>query len=120
MVRAFLAAQRSGKADAGPNELVHAIAFVKGGIAGCVLPQIGWTPTDDAANYKRTRETIELSASKFLIGIAAAAQVEADALGHNFPGTEHLLLALVRLHPDVVPDAERVRHEVLNILGHGP
>jgi hypothetical protein len=28
-------------------------------------------------------------------------------------------LALVRLHPDVVPDAECVRHEVLNVLGHG-
>jgi ATP-dependent Clp protease ATP-binding subunit ClpA len=47
------------------------------------------------------------------------ARVEAHSLGHTYAGTEHQLLALMRLQPELVDAADRVRAEVLTILGHG-
>jgi ATP-dependent Clp protease ATP-binding subunit ClpC len=53
---------------------------------------------------------------------------EARTLGHNYVGTEHLLLALLREHEGVAAQAmtrlglelDHVRSEVLNLLGHTP
>jgi hypothetical protein len=46
------------------------------------------------------------------------ARIEARSLQRCYPGTEHLLLALMRIQPELVDDAERVRSAVLMILGH--
>jgi ATP-dependent Clp protease ATP-binding subunit ClpA len=118
MRRAVAAAKQFGKADVGPNELLHALAFTEGGVAARALQNVGWTPTDNLSTYEFSPEIGDLTKSSFLEKIAAVAQKEAYAFDHRYSGTEHLLLALVRLYPDVVADPEKVRHEVLSILGH--
>ena len=59
--------------------------------------------------------------------IHAEAIEEARSLNHNYVGTEHLLLGLLREHDGVAAQVlmnlglklEDVREEVLNLLGHG-
>jgi ATP-dependent Clp protease ATP-binding subunit ClpC len=60
--------------------------------------------------------------------VLALARQEADALNHNFVGTEHLLLGLIRLGQGVAVnvlqklglDLETVRLEVTKQVGRGP
>jgi ATP-dependent Clp protease ATP-binding subunit ClpC len=55
------------------------------------------------------------------------AKEEAFNLSHNYVGTEHLLLGLLREHEGVAAQVlmslglrlDDVRQEVLNLLGHG-
>jgi ATP-dependent Clp protease ATP-binding subunit ClpA len=57
----------------------------------------------------------------------AEAQLEAANLGHNFIGTEHLLLGLMRVHEGVASqvltaagvEIDRVREKVAEIIGGG-
>jgi ATP-dependent Clp protease ATP-binding subunit ClpA len=119
MRRAVAAAKQFGKADVGPNELLHALAITEGGVAARALQNVRWTPTDKLSTYEFSPEIVDLMQSSFLEKIAAAAQKDAYALDHRYSGTEHLLLALVRLYPDAVADPQQVRREVLSILGHG-
>ena len=44
--------------------------------------------------------------------------IEASKLEHKYPGSEHQLLAITQMHPEVFSDAVAVRREVLEILGH--
>ncbi|MDP2939597.1 MAG: ATP-dependent Clp protease ATP-binding subunit [Candidatus Omnitrophota bacterium] len=79
--------------------------LVQPGPATQVLGDIPFTP--------RSKKTLELSAE------------EARALGHNYIGTEHLLLGLLREGEGVAAqvlinlglDLNRVRSEVMNLLG---
>src|SRR5580698_10424835 len=60
--------------------------------------------------------------------VLALARKEADRFNHNFVGTEHLLLGLIKLGPGVAVnvlhklglDLETVRMEVENLVGTGP
>ena len=59
--------------------------------------------------------------------VLALARKEADRFNHNYVGTEHLLLGLLREQEGVAAQVlmnlnlklEEVREEVLNLLGHG-
>ena len=71
---------------------------------------------DNLPNTPRAKKVIEY------------AKEEAQNLNHNYVGTEHLLLGLLREHDGVAAQVlmnlglklEKVRQEVLNLLGAGP
>jgi ATP-dependent Clp protease ATP-binding subunit ClpA len=60
-----------------------------------------------------------IAASASLGSIIATAHEQARLLGHDYVGTEHLLLALAHSHPELLPDPQAVRPLILDILGHG-
>ena len=118
--RAALGAKHNNKPDAGPAELLHALAFTPGSVAAVALEYLGWKPHADGEMYGLTNETADFSQSAFLLSMAETAHSEALAIGHHYAGTEHVLLALVRTNPELFTDPEAVRREVLGILGHDP
>ena len=73
-------------------------------------------PTGDIPFTPRAKKALELSLR------------EALSLGHNYIGTEHVLLGLVRVEKGVAArilseagaDADKVRKEVLEVVGSGP
>jgi ATP-dependent Clp protease ATP-binding subunit ClpC len=72
-------------------------------------------------------EACNLTVSKQFQSVVVYSMQEAKALGHNYVGTEHLLLGLLGEPEGVAAKVlsnldlklEDVRQEVLNLLGHG-
>lgn len=113
-----------------PEHVLLGLAQEGTGVAANVLKSLG-------ADYKRLVETSALPwrepAANVYWSMATdqlieSAMEEARHLGHNYIGTEHLLLAVCRLTEGNalhllaqcgIQQAE-VRLEVLNLLGYGP
>ena len=63
-----------------------------------------------------------------VVGGIVLAQEEALSLGHNYIGTEHILLGLVRENEgvaarillDFAADSEKIRNEVIRMLSGSP
>ncbi len=57
--------------------------------------------------------------------VSQSASAETQALGHNYVGTEHILLAMTKIQAHqwlglaFAKDLDDIRQEVLNLLGHG-
>ncbi len=105
-----------------------------GGVAGNVLVHLG-------VDLPKAREAVERlsppgareerrdppAASAAAKQLVVDAMDEARGLGHNYVGTEHLLLGLLRGQQGVAAEVLEsfgleiggVRQEVLNLLGHG-
>jgi hypothetical protein len=117
--RALLAARRAKKPDAGPNDLLHALAFTPQGMARYALEKVGWEASDDEQKYALVDEDVDLSRSPFLVAMAAIAYQEVITLEGDigsFINSEHLLLALVRTYPQLFTDPQALRREVLRVL----
>ena len=110
------AAKQSGKSDVDVEELLCALSR-SGGIAQFVLDEIGWTARVNPTVGEVAIDECELSNSAFLSEIVTIAHQEARAIWHRFPGTEHILLAVVRVSPQTFEHPHSVRHEVMKILG---
>lgn len=122
LLAAKAAADRYGSADITPEQLIHSLYYERKGIAAHVLQWMGWTPSQCESHYAGTasRTVLDLKSSAFLAGIMTEASTEAAALNHTHVGTEHLLMAMTKLCPETMSDAEAVRREVLTVLGHRP
>lgn len=120
-------ARKSASPAVGPEHLLWAAAAEGNGVASLALREFGANDTTIRACLERLSETpASERPAETLDQLLLLAQAELATLGHNYIGTEHLLLALTRatsprlhaafanlgLHPD------RIRHEVYAILGH--
>jgi len=100
--------------EIGPQDLLDALAHMRG-ISDVVLAELGYPkkelpePLPDADRM--------IGASESLKPIVAEAHEQARLLGHSYPGTEHLLLALAVTNPEVLPDSKAARSLVLELLG---
>ena len=71
--------------------------------------------------------TLELVTDR-AIRVINRAREEASAIGHHYPGTEHLMLALATVQPPLVREVlsrlglslQDLRQDVLEVLGHAP
>ena len=97
-----------------PRDVLAALAH-KGGISDHVLADAGY------AKKQKPRPIADadriLDAAEGLQPILGEAYEQARSLGHNYIGTEHLLLSLAKLHPELFPDANGIRRSVLDVLG---
>src|SRR4051794_38617412 len=105
------------------------------GLAARVLESLDITVQEVRAQVARIlgqgdeAVTDQIPFTKHAINVLNLAQREAVALGHNYIGTEHILLGLVRENEGVAArilldfdaDGEKVRGEIIRILsGPGP
>lgn len=88
------------------EKIKSAIASYNFGMLKIPVPDLPWT---EAAQF-----------------VSREASAEAQAIGHNYVGTEHLLLSMTRLPPhqwlNIVSsgDIQDIRRGLLSLLGHGP
>jgi ATP-dependent Clp protease ATP-binding subunit ClpC len=111
------------------------VALVKEGhgVAAHVIKYLGFDATrvgeevEKAADYAlEERNTTSPAESLLARKVFDYALKEAKKLGHNYVGTEHLLLGVVRTSEGIAAhilinlglSLENVRKEVLNLLGH--
>ena len=102
--------------DIEPQDLLDALAQT-GGISDHVLEEIG---------YKRKKLPVMFAdaeqvacASETLRLIAAEAREQSILLGHDYVGTEHFLLALAYIKPELTLDYDAMRARVTELLGWG-
>jgi ATP-dependent Clp protease ATP-binding subunit ClpC len=117
-------AARLGHGEIGTGHVL--LGLIRGGgVAGHVLAEAG-IDAQSIEDLFAEPEVTPGTADVALADLATASRQEATWLGHNYPGTEHLLLGLCTL-----ADCQAVRmllkagvrprelcHEVLDILGH--
>jgi hypothetical protein len=100
--------------DIQPQDLLDALAHLHG-ISDVVLSDQGYArkalpkPLLDADRV--------LESSAHLRTIVTESHEQAHQLGHHYVGTEHLLLALMKTNPELMPDAKAVCASVLDVLG---
>ena len=112
-----------------PEHLLFALAAESNGLAASVLRNLG-----DQSNFIQNAllagriatlegATYQLPYDDATNRIIAAAAAETTRLQHNYIGTEHLLLGLCSVAPDLFMrigiNPDEVRSEVHSILGHG-
>jgi hypothetical protein len=101
--------------DIAPEDLVDALAH-KGGISDLALAESGYVRKERPKPIPEADHIIGRSAT--LKVIMTDARELARLLGHDYVGTEHLLLTLARTNPDLLHDPAQARRSVLRILGH--
>jgi ATP-dependent Clp protease ATP-binding subunit ClpA len=99
-----------------PQDLLDALAHM-GGISDHILAELGYIRKELPEPIRDADRLID--ASESLEPIVAEAHAQAHYLGHHYVGTEHLLLALAHINPELTPDARATRMLILEILGHG-
>lgn len=104
--------------DIQPADLFDALTH-GGGVSEAVLRDMGYPVAAFPENLPAVNDAL-IGASKASRRFMAEAEIERNKLGHHYIGTEHLLLALTALHPEVFVDASAVSAEVLSLLGRGP
>jgi ATP-dependent Clp protease ATP-binding subunit ClpA len=67
------------------------------------------------AHINSTVDDTTLKKSDMLVRVIAEAKKEAHSVGETYIGNEHLLLGLMRIHPEIVLNAETVRAAVMAI-----
>lgn len=124
-------ARRRGAAAVGPEHVLLGLALEGAGLAAGVLRNLG-------ASAERLTKALPVAVSETgspeplpwastTEQVLSQATAELVLLHHNYIGTEHLLLAVVRAESGAVPDLlsclgvapECVRQEVYDVLGHG-
>ncbi len=103
------------------------------GVAGNVLKNLGVDfescrlQVEKLAPPNPKRESAgDLSVGSRVIRLVETSLQECAKMGHNYVGTEHLLVGLTRQQDGVVAQAlanlglklDDIRHEVFNLLGH--
>jgi hypothetical protein len=97
------------------GHVLVAMIWDGGGVAAAALRDVGVTDAEDIRTRLRLEEDSRLGMD--LHSLIGAAGSEADALGHEYVGTEHELLAITRdasLGDDVM--AEGLREQARNGL----
>jgi ATP-dependent Clp protease ATP-binding subunit ClpC len=124
-------ARRRGAVAVEPEHLLLGLALEGRGIAACVMNDLG-ASAERIAQELPAAVPAPASHSEPLpwaVGTeqaVARAHVELVPLGHNYVGTEHLVLGVVQVGQEFMPDvlsrlgvaAGDVRREVYNVLGH--
>jgi ATP-dependent Clp protease ATP-binding subunit ClpC len=126
-------AHQLGAATVNPEHVLMGLAFEKGGVAHAALDNLGVGSEQIAGTLPPLQslpviESEPLPWSSGTERAVARAYAELVPLGHNYVGTEHLVLGVVLSGEGKVPEildqigvsAEKVQREVYAILGHGP
>jgi ATP-dependent Clp protease ATP-binding subunit ClpC len=128
-------ARRMGRPSVGSEHILLGILTEGTGVALNVLHNLGlnWAGVDAAARKTLPPAGEAKGPDPLPLGAEAkaalaAALVASERLGHNYVGTEHLLLGLIanprsaaaQLLKGAGLSPDRVRQEVLNILGLPP
>jgi ATP-dependent Clp protease ATP-binding subunit ClpC len=114
--RAAAFCTRSAHEGIEPQDLLDALAHGDG-ISDAVLAALDY-PRQHAPKPISIPDAQRLIAvSETLANVLARAREEAQHLGHNYVGTEHLLMALLSTNTDLFPDPAEARRLVLQILG---
>jgi len=106
-----------GHTDVDPQDILDVISHC-GSVADAALENTEYCKVA----LPRDLEPLDLPAvarSKALLQIVAEACGEAQSCGHTWVGTEHILFALMRIYPQMIPNAELVGAEMLRFLGEG-
>jgi len=106
--------KRFSHQDIEPQDLLDALAH-KGGISDVALAEAGYARKEGPKAISDADRVIGASAS--LKVIVTEARELARLLGHNYVGTEHLLLTLVRTNPELLNDPAQTRRNILRMLG---
>jgi ATP-dependent Clp protease ATP-binding subunit ClpC len=114
--RAAALARRRGHAEIQPQDILDALSRDEG-VAWAALYDCDYREVQ-LAPPNREKDESAVASSPVARQWVVDAMNEATELTHNYVGGEHLLLALMRSNPNLVGDANRVRSEVLRILGH--
>lgn len=117
-------ATRSHRGFVDSVDVLLAMLHEQGGIAGQVLRDLQISP-DTVERSLREQVSRETPTDAYLEALDAKSVAEANWLGHNFPGTEHLLLALCEIRPSAATDIlmrlgaqpREICEDVLDILG---
>jgi ATP-dependent Clp protease ATP-binding subunit ClpC len=131
MVLAAEEARLRGATAVAPEHVLVALALEGAGIAGHVLRDLGASAerisqTLPSAAQAAASETEPLPWAAGTEEAVARAHAEMLPLGHNYVGTEHLVLGVVEASDGAVPEvlarlgvpAEVVRRDVYDILGY--
>lgn len=116
--RAHALSVHRGHADIQPADLFDALTH-DGCVAAAALTETGHQKATFPDKLPPTSDP-EIAKSRMANRIMSRAGTEAAALDHHYAGSEHQLLALTALHPELFTNPDSVRAEVLAILGHGP
>jgi ATP-dependent Clp protease ATP-binding subunit ClpA len=116
--KAFALSIHRDHGDVQPADLFDALAR-NDGVSAAALGELGYALARLPEKLPAANDSL-IRASQTARQVIIQAEGEASELGHIYAGTEHLLLALAALHPEVFSDADAVRAEVLSLLGHGP
>jgi PII-like signaling protein len=118
-------ATRSRRAFADSVDVLLAMLAEQAGIAGNVLRHVG---VDSAAVERSLRESVarDEPSDAFVRTLDTKSLAAAKWLDHNYPGTEHLLIALCQIRPSAATDIlmrlgaqpRDICHEILGNLGH--
>jgi ATP-dependent Clp protease ATP-binding subunit ClpC len=125
-------ARRRGATAVEPEHVLLRLVMEEGGVAGHALRNLG-ASVECFARQLPAAVRAPASGKEPLPWAAATEQAVAQAhaellpLGHNYVGTEHLVLGVLLTGLGLVPDilaglgitAGDVRREVYKILGHG-
>jgi PII-like signaling protein len=95
------------------------------GVAGCVLAGLN-ADVETIEQCLRDQFSRDEPSAAYLKSLAVKSLAEAKWLGHNYAGTEHLLLALCEIRPSTATDVltrlgmqpRDICKEVLELLGH--
>jgi uncharacterized protein len=96
------------------------------GVAGQVLAGLN-VDVETIEQCLRDQVSRDEPSAAYLAALDSRSLTEAKWLGHNYPGTEHLLLALCEIRPSAATDVltrlglqpRDICKEVLELLGHG-
>lgn len=116
--RAHALSVHRGHADIQSLDILDALTH-DGCVAAAALVEMGYV-TARFPDQLPTLSDADVNASGMAQRLMSQADKEAGLLGHHYPGSEHQLLALTAMHPEVFESANAVRAEVLEILGYGP
>jgi ATP-dependent Clp protease ATP-binding subunit ClpA len=106
-----------GHADVDLQDVLDVISHC-GSVADAALRETGYCKAALPHGLEPVDVAVATRSAAILRIVANAAQ-ESQALGHHYVGTEHILFALMRNKPQMVPNADGVRAKVLSFLGGG-
>ncbi|MGD9720159.1 MAG: Clp protease N-terminal domain-containing protein [Pirellulales bacterium] len=111
--------RQNGHSDIEPQDLLDALAHTYG-ISDHVLKEMGYQRKILPVMFADAEKADQVvCASETLPSMVAQARERSQSLGHDYVGTEHVLLALARMHPELTPDYQTLRARIVELLGCG-
>jgi len=105
--------RKLGHSDVQPQDILNALLHYRSaewpGEFETIISQLPQT------HIHSTVDDATLKKSDMLVRLIAEAKKEAHSVGETYIGNEHLLLGLMRIHPEIVLNAETVRAAVMAI-----
>jgi hypothetical protein len=103
------------RSDVEPKDLLDVIADC-GSVADFALREAEFCKEELPRDLVPVDHLV-VAQSPALMRLVAEASVDSQSLGHTYIGTEHILIALMRLYPAMVANADQVRAEIRSLLG---